>query len=695
MAAQQRLAALDAALASPQASAAQRESADAHDALARAHAATQTAQDRIDAADTEARRFEANDLAAAVEAVDAATRDVSTALAQLLRDSAASTSLTAAVDGLALRDRYRAATATTPPTWDHTTIPFPATPGDVIDPELALPPVDPTDGSGYRQLLAVLDRLDERVDAVADLTAAESVHQLVAGNTTRSGSSLAVASEGRVPDEFDVIRTPRPGADVLHRLLVVADPTAPAPWTTARPGPAALLDPVSTAWVAGILPDPVRVSARLRLVGPDGADLANPIDLPMSELELDPLGWIRVAAGGTELQARLALAADRRRRAGGGTPPPAGRTILDDTGPPPTGGVGLAALLAAASAAGRVLAASRALDPADLAHPADPQPAPPSKEAVEQIAQRVRDVERWTTTLVATLDAAVAAGVPDPAALVDALLAASAAGVIEAVPPLGTMANDPRELSRDLLASLATAAAGRLRLRQTPAPFAADPADPASSLTRARARADELVGMRLPLPAEVNPQLDGVATADLASGASRLGGADPATVRSWLLDHARVRPAVRALVDALDLAEAVDAAAVLDPRVTQRPSAAPDTWAGATAKPRSGVASVIVQATYGDRLPATVAGLAVDTWSQPVPAERHDTGVAFHYDRPDATPPQALLVAVHPDPSADRPVAQWDLDTLLDVVTSTMALARDRATAAERCTTAGVEVVDG
>jgi len=773
--AQRRVAALDAALADPAAVAAEQEATAAHVALAQAQAAVDAAQEQADAAEAESRRFEANDLAAAVAAVDEATRAVSRALAELLRDSAASTSVTATVDGLALRERYRAATAVTPPVWDHTTIPFPSRPGDVIDPELSLPAVDPADGSDHRRLLAVLDRLDERVDAVADLTTAESVHQLVAGNATRSGSSLAVASEGRVPDDFDVIRTPRRGHDILHRLLVLTDPAAASPWTVPQPGPAALLDPVSATWAAGLLPDPARATVRLRLIpidepaggggtgppddpggpgggdggdggdgpgGPGGGDggdgpggpaggdgpggpaggdggdgpggpaggdgpgglapiemasgtsqtvgtdLADPVEVPLSALGLDPLGWVRVAANAAELEQRLLRAADEARRARGEAPP-AGRTVVDDSHAPEI--VGLADMLAAARAAGRVLAAARALDPQDLVHPAAADATLPTAAAADQVAQRVRAAEAWTDALATDLEAAASAtATPDPAALTDRLLDAASAGVVEALPP----PDSPADLDPRLLQALARAAASRLRLRAASTPFTADVADPLGTLARARTRADELAGMRLPLPAALTPPFDATARADLATGAHRLAGADPADVRAWLLDHGRVRSALRGLGDALDLAEVLDGGAVLDLRVTQLPASTPDTWAGATPTPPPGTVSLVVQAAYGDRLPATIAGLVIDEWSQPVADDGHDSGLAFHFDQPTATPPQAVLVAVHPDPAPDRPVATWDLDTLLDVVTSTLALARDRATAAERALAAGIEVPD-
>lgn len=66
-----------------------------------------------------------------------------------------------------------------------------------------------------------------------------------------------------------------------------------------------------------------------------------------------------------------------------------------------------------------------------------------------------------------------------------------------------------------------------------------------------------------------------------------------------------------------------------------------------------------------DQPPGTPPGAAVDS---------ELTGVAFHYDRPDAKAPHAILVAVPPD--VDR---GWTSDGLLQVVRETMELATLRA----------------
>ena len=67
-------------------------------------------------------------------------------------------------------------------------------------------------------------------DAVADVLLAESVHQLVMGNPARAAATLDVLGAGEaVPPEPEVVRTPRTGVPIQHRIaVVVADPGPPA-----------------------------------------------------------------------------------------------------------------------------------------------------------------------------------------------------------------------------------------------------------------------------------------------------------------------------------------------------------------------------------------------------------------------------------------------------------------------------------
>lgn len=88
-------------------------------------------------------------------------------------------------------------------------------------------------------------------DAVADLAMAESVHQVVQGNYDRANATLDAFSKGNFPPEPDVIKTPRSGSTLTHRVGLhlkpglAIDPTAT---------PRAQAEPAINDWLANTLP---------------------------------------------------------------------------------------------------------------------------------------------------------------------------------------------------------------------------------------------------------------------------------------------------------------------------------------------------------------------------------------------------------------------------------------------------------
>jgi len=115
------------------------------------------------------------------------------------------------VGGLELRRRWTAGKQT-PLRWDATTIPF----GDATLGFTA------TGSPDLNSLTAQQQRLDEMVDAVGDLALAESTYHLAQGNPLRSGAPLNSIAGGDIPPHgMEIIRTPRTGVGLTHRMLVL------------------------------------------------------------------------------------------------------------------------------------------------------------------------------------------------------------------------------------------------------------------------------------------------------------------------------------------------------------------------------------------------------------------------------------------------------------------------------------------
>lgn len=154
-------------------------------------------------------------------------------------------------------------------------------------------------------------------------------------------------------------------------------------------------------------------------------------------------------------------------------------------------------------------------------------------------------------------------------------------------------------------------------------------------------------------------------------------------VDDWLTGIARVRAKISDLEAAEQLAEAFGGV-TLPLQPLQFPPRADTPWLGLE-YPETTPASepfkidedkLLYTAHYATPFVAgaRLAGVLLDEWTEVIPSRTEDTGLAFHYDRPNTEPPQVLLLAVPP-----RFTGAWQWQDLVDTVTETMDLAKRRA----------------
>ncbi len=194
-----------------------------------------------------------------------------------------------------------------------------------------------------------------------------------------------------------------------------------------------------------------------------------------------------------------------------------------------------------------------------------------------------------------------------------------------------------------------------------------------------------IMGRTVPVLPSFLLAADSPYAASFAAGAAPVGADEP-TVMAWLRRLARVRPNITSFHDVLLASESLTGS---EPGLTaaQLPVEAGAAWIGLpfgdAAPPKTRLATVVSTPSPID--PSTAfCGLLFDTWTEQLPGltsvatangyeSAEVTGVAFTVDAPDAYPPQAILLAAAPDPSAG-----WSLDILYDVVQETLNLAKIR-----------------
>ena len=522
----------------------------------------------------------------------------------------------------------------------------------------------PASGVEQSRIAAELDALCDAVDAVSDLTLAESVHHVALGNPSRAGAVLDALSRGEVPPpELEVARTPRGGVVHAHRLTVLFEDTGThaAAWPTDSSRLRAAVEPLVNEWAAAILRRPGRVRYRCDYLAADETVVASrEYTLDERGLSLSPLDIVYSAVGqgdpgSDELEQRLRY--QRMLR------PPSGivwSTVRLNLARPPEWGaeqLSVPELLEAAVALRRVLDQARPVVGGDLL-------ATGELDVVDAIdlGQRAALAKG---ALIARRAALESAGT-NLAKLRQALLAASFAGVSGAVPGvIGTGSAD-----RAVLSAQASAVVDEIDRRLSRAAAAPDDISRLNELFAGSLR----IVPRLRLTPELREGLR-AAFRQAEPDPAWSGAVLNAAAWTWLSRLARVRDAVGRLDDLLLYDVALNGAA--SPlRVAQLPVRDGEAWIGLPGPSASlpgGRVSLVAWFAGNLDLERLAGGLVIDQWTETVPRPTHTAGLAFRVDAPGAVPPQAILIAV---PNDKRP--QWDLAALEAVLLETLELARLR-----------------
>ncbi len=166
-------------------------------------------------------------------------------------------------------------------------------------------------------------------------------------------------------------------------------------------------------------------------------------------------------------------------------------------------------------------------------------------------------------------------------------------------------------------------------------------------------------------------------SAALTASASLQGG-DVLAATTWCSRVSMVRPGAKRLHYALTAAEAAGGQVSLRFVVAQLPYQAGDRWVAlpfpAGRRPSGSRISLAVAATTAPNMLVAVAGLVADEWVEVVPNPTQVTGIAVDYTAPSASAPQAIVLAIAPDPSSD-----WTPATLEATVSQALDIAKIRA----------------
>lgn len=615
----------------------------------------------------------------------AARAELAARLSQQWNEALESLPATNVVDGLALQRRWKASQQRKSPQspWDTTTIPFGNT-------TLGFPAPGTND---FTSLVAQLQALDDLVDSVGDSVVAESVYQLVQGNPLRSGATLdAIATGEMPPPELDVIRTPRTGIGLTHRLCALfpmSAGTSPSTWPTQQPSARAQAEPVLNAWVATLLPNPALVRCKAEYVNPQDGQVYQAVETALTALALAPLDAVYMAeatdrAQRGELEQRWIAHLHRTRPAS----VPAEATVRLQFGRAPgwtNDLVSIGEFCEVTRTVRRLLSNARSIDGRDLSLPESPAASGlDTQEFTGRVTQARQSLTAAHRTLQNLLPADPSTGdgaQPNLDVLRTALFHLASFGIAGAVPiDIGGTGAETRSVLLTQARSVAVEAGRRLeRIAE------ADRTFDAAGATPEERRDHDLSNLRIVFGTDflALPRMVASNAAQLseAFGASlSLQANDPLAATTWFQRVAYVRPGAMRMQAAMLYAETMGNGASLQLQVGQLPFSSQDRWVALPGAPDHtiprGRLSLVAQITTAQplRFDQPFTGLLIDDWVETVPSRHETTGVTFHFDQPNSAPPQAVLLAV---PADQR--TTWDLNSLEAILQETMELIRLRA----------------
>jgi hypothetical protein len=531
------------------------------------------------------------------------------------------------------------------------------------------------------ELVALIDS----VDAVSDALLAESVHQVVRGNPLRAASTAeAIAGGETPPPELDVVRTPRTGIALTHRLVTLfsGEPRLPAEWASIQSSVRAEAEPHLNAWVAKLLGNPSSVRGTVEHLDPATGTVTETKEFRLDQvLAIAPLDFVYAIEGGqggqqAEIEQRILYTIQRES---GGFPPSSLLRINPSRRPEwKTSELSYGEFSEVLRTVRRLVNGVRGIDPDDLDLP---ERSTPFSVDIDDLEKRAVGAEQALIQI--TQDLQTRLETPDTInldALRDSLIRSTSFGLAGAVP---LSATDGIEADRQTLLAQAGSVQKELvqRIEQLEALAAgfdgAPEKTPEAKRDYALARLRTTLGKAfVVLPRFVPGNADELANTLARSTALQDG--DPFAALTWFQRMARVREGVGRLSDVLAYSEALGAGEKLALTVAQLPHGSADRWAalplqGSQSLP-GGRLSLVVQSTTPIDVAKPVAGLLVDEWVEIVPSATETTGIALQYDQPNAAPPQSILLAVPPE--LESPWTVWSLQ---QVLLETLDLARIRA----------------
>ncbi|WP_297325001.1 hypothetical protein [Nitrosomonas sp.] len=578
----------------------------------------------------------------------------------------------------------------------------------------------------YNACVKELKNLEDAVDAIGDLVLAESVHQIAQGNPVRAGATLSAIAEGEAPPpELDVIRTPRTGIAITHRIAVIFTGLPKGPvWgsQTAR----ARAEPFLNAWAAQLFgPRVPQAACSVVYHNAENSIISDPLTITLDQLGLAPIDLLYLPesegdAQRSELEQRIIYLVQQSLPA---TQTSATEIRLNFVPSPGSSNaiLSFAEVLEIVRVARKLITSSQVLSSRNLAQPGQSIPLEAEEDTVRAgesadsplaLSERIKltlknFTDAYTKLFIdfqedktAVIDFGMVrkrleqlsnmAGVLaedsserliDCQTIRDNLMQLSLYSLADAIPiaPIGETPKVQKTLLSQLQSILDVIEKRYDRIKTlTDSHNNLKTEDKTSAVMRDYhvARMREIFGQEF----RVLPRFSPINAADLRTtflASNELQNNNPLESVTWFQRIARVREGAARLDAVLMYAEAIGESKLgfsvgqlpYDPKKDPK-----ERWVALPGDLPGSRLSLVVHAPADLDLANPVAGLLIDEWVEVVPSKEEITGLAFHFDAPQSRAPQAILLAVPPNKNSE-----WNLEILADTLLETLELAKFRA----------------
>jgi hypothetical protein len=580
------------------------------------------------------------------------------------------------------------------------------------------------------------DRLRDTVDALNDLFVSEAAFQATQGKMDRTAGLLNAVKNAEAPPELEFTRTPRSThLSITNRVTVHFDRNAAqnaGPGWPAVSSPRSAMEPGLNQWLGQLIVRPDRIVCSVSHIDPEGTESAE-TKINLSELGLHPidvvyLGGEDVMSGARELEYRIIRVYEDKVA----VPPENRLHVKFEPSAPGTGMRTLASVLPLirdlrllvttarpASAKDFESGTKELTTDADLLH----------GWQVDNLTSRVNDALSKLESLRSSLvtkepnssqpkdrnnpadfnqlfrfyaeegaSSAYLKQISFTNAAVDQILtflhSACLFGIKVAYPEAFDR-NNPGQVI-----ALVETAAGILEMVNRKIDLAGKKIAEAAGVTGTNKIVDRLLVAAKRILGDdfiAIPLFNYTNQADIRDGlmpeqTGRLlafingkeGMTSEMTMETWMESVSCVRPQMRRLEQVRMISEVQANSEILFHPV-QIPYQEKDSWlavefpeiderTGEPFDPKNDTVCLAVHGEIAGKAGAMQSALVVDEWTEFVPNQKEVTGIAYNYDQPNATAPNALLLAVEPTGSKN-----WNWDILMGILDDTLRRAKSRA----------------